>query len=333
MLNHTSIIEEPLISVIVPVYGIEKYIDKCIKSILQQTYNNLEILLIDDGSKDRSGEICDYYKNIDDRIVVFHKDNGGLSDARNFGIDHSTGEYLAFIDGDDYIDNDFIEYLYKLIISNNYLMSICSLHVLYTSNNRIFNKGDNTTRILSPHECIEMMCYHDRVETAAYAKLYHKSLFRNIRYPKGKIFEDIGTTYKFFNECPSIIAGFVPKYWYVIRENSIVTSSFNKHKLDFIEMTDEMAEFVNLHYPDLKDATLRRQGYARFSVLNQMFDIKELEFVKIRKEIIQFLLVNKKKICSNPKTPKRDKLAYYLLSIGFPIYKFCWSMYLKIQRG
>ena len=134
MLNPSSTIEKNdiLVSVILPVYNVEKYLIKCLDSVIRQTYQKLEIILVDDGSTDSSGKICDEYANKDGRIKVFHKKNGGLSDARNYGIERSTGEYLAFIDSDDYVDDDYIEFLMNLTESGKYKISLCSLHVVFT---------------------------------------------------------------------------------------------------------------------------------------------------------------------------------------------------------
>jgi glycosyltransferase involved in cell wall biosynthesis len=327
-----SLKNDPLISVIVPVYGVEKYIAKCLESIIHQTYHNLEVILVDDGTKDNSGEICEKYAQKDSRIKVYHKTNGGLSDARNYGIERSTGEYLTFIDSDDYIDPDYVEFLYRMI-EKGYKLALCSLHVVYTSNGRVSDKGNGQEMVISGKQCIEMMCYHEEVDTAAYAKLAHRSLFDTVRYPKGKLFEDIGTSYLLFDQCDEIICGFVPKYYYVIRENSIVTSSFNLKKLDLIEMTDKMADYVDAKYPELKDATLRRRGYARFSTLNQMLNVEKAEYIEKRSEIIRFLKKNSVKIIKNPRTPKRDKVAYLCLMCGFPVYKFFWRLYINHQRG
>lgn len=322
----------PLISVIVPAYGVEKYIEKCLDSIINQTYRNIEIILIDDGSKDSSGEICDNYAKLDSRIKVYHKENGGLSDARNYGIERATGEYLTFIDSDDYVDLDYIEFMYNLV-KKGYKLALCSLHVVYTSNGKIWNKGNGKEIVITVKKCIEMMCYHDEVETAAYAKLIHISLFENVRFPKGRLFEDIGTAYLLFDLCDSIICSFVPKYYYIIRDNSIVTSAFNSKKLDFIYMTDQMADYVEEKYPDLKRATLRRRGYARFSTLNQMLDVVDTQYDDTRKEIIRYLRKNSLKVCCDKKTPKRDKLAYCCLMLGYPIYKLSWSVFIHHQRG
>lgn len=323
----------PLISVIVPVYEVEKYINKCLDSIVGQTYKNLEILLIDDGTQDRSGDICEEYAKSDLRIKVFHKENGGLSDARNYGLERASGEYLTFVDADDFLDSDYIEYLYSLIEESGCRLSLCSLHVLYTSSGRVWNKGNGKKVVINGETCIEMMCYHEEIDTAAYAKLCHRSLFEEVRYPKGKIFEDIGTSYLLFDQCEKIICSFIPKYYYVIRDNSIVTSSFNKKKLDFLDMTDQMADYVDSKYPDLLEATLRRRGYARFSTLNQMIEENSAEHVKIRQEIIRYLRKIGWRILGNSRAPKRDKIAYMVLYCGYPVYKFFWKIYIKYQRG
>ena len=329
---HRSSNDPPLVSVIVPVYNVENYIRKCIDSIIIQTYQNLEILLIDDGTPDTSGQICEDYAKRDSRIRVFHKENGGLSDARNFGIDHATGDYLTFIDSDDYIDEDYIEFLYRLI-AKGYKLALCSLHVRYMSNGRVWDKGNGKEVIISGKKCIEMMCYHDEIETAAYGKLIHKSLFQHVRFPRGKVFEDIGTMYLVFDQCEKIICSFVPKYNYIIRDGSIVTSGYTPRKLDFITMTDEMADYVEKKYPDLKKAALRRRGYARFSTLNLMLDVTDVLEKRIRKDIIQYLKKISNDVTSDPKTPKRDKIAYFSLKCGFPLYRFLWKLYIKKQRG
>jgi glycosyltransferase involved in cell wall biosynthesis len=323
---------KPLISVIVPVYNVEKYIERCLDSIINQTYNNLEIILVDDGTQDHSGDICDEYAKRDNRITVIHKANGGLSDARNCGIEHSTGEYLTFIDSDDYIDCDYVEFLFNLV-KKGYKLALCSLHVVYPKKSKACDLGSGKEIVVSGKECIEMLCYSEEVDTSAYAKLIHRSLFNSVRFPKGRIFEDHGTSYLLFDQCDKIICGFVPKYYYVIRDNSIVTSPFSLKKLDLIDMTNQMADYVSNKYPDLKDATLRRQGYAYFSTLNQMLNVDEPEYIEKRKEIIKFLKSNKSSVIKNHRTPKRDKLAYYCLSLGFPFYKFCWKLYRKFQRG
>lgn len=321
--------ENNLISVIVPVYNVELYLKKCINTLLQQTYRKLDILLVDDGSTDDSGVICEAFANLDSRVRVFHKENGGLSDARNYGIERARGKYITFIDSDDYIELDYVEYLYKLLVKGKCLMSLAAHNVVLENGDIIHNKKvHKKNENLSKRECIKKMLYHDLIDTSAWGKLYSIELFDDIRYPKGKLFEDIGTTYKFFMKCDEVACGYESKYNYIIRKNSIVNSKFSKGKLDLIEMTDEMAADVEKAYPDLSTAVMRRRIYARFSTLNQMLNVHELK--DIREEMIKFIFLNQNAIYGNSNAPKRDKIAIFLLHLGFPIYKEAWKLITKI---
>ena len=320
----------PLVSVILPIYNVEKYLNRCLDSVVKQTYRNLEIILVDDGSTDNSGAISERYAETDERITVYHKKNGGLSSARNYGIDRCNGEYITFIDSDDYVENDYVSYLFELLNNQTYKLSICSIYNDFEESGRIVDNGDHTKRILSAKEAIEMMCYHDLVDTCAYAKMYHRNLFSDVRYPEGKLFEDIGTTYLLLDQNEAISCGFESKYHYVIRSNSIVTGQYNPRKLDLLEMTDKMAGYVTSKYPDLKGAVSRRRVYARFSTLNQLLDTKGDKDTK--NEIISFIKVNAPSVLKDPKAPKRDKAAYYMLCFGLPVYKLFWNAYKVIKK-
>jgi len=315
-----------LISVIVPVFKVEKYIRKCLDSIVTQTYPDIEIILIDDGSPDTCGEICEEYAKSDHRIKVYHKENGGLSDARNHGIERASGEYFTFVDSDDYLDNDYVEYLKSLIDSSNCKMSICQHRTLYDSG-KVRDHSHNGIEVMRTRDCLERMLYHDVIDTSAWAKLYHRSLFDTVKYPKGKIFEDIGTTYRMMVQCEKIAVGYEAKYNYVFHNNSIVNGSFNEKKFDMLDMTDSMAEDVVKIFPDLSAAVLRRRVYARFSTLNQMLNTNNYETE--RKKIIGFIKGNFKEILTNEKAPKRDKVALILLGISYKLYRLCWLQYQK----
>lgn len=324
-----TVASTPLITVIVPIYNVENYLEKCLNSIVNQQYKNLEILLIDDGSTDLSGKIADKYAAKDNRIKVVHKENGGLSDARNYGLKIMTGEYVTFIDSDDYVTEDYISFMYNLLEQTNFTapLAICSLINVYGDSGRQKDNGDQTEKILSGKKCIEMMCYHNLVDTCAYAKLGKKELYSDNFFPVNKLFEDIGSTYKLLMQCEKVACGFKGKYYYVIRPNSIVTSGFSLKKLDLLEMTDQMAKDVIKVYPDLQNAVLRRQVYARFSTLNQTLHVKNVN--KIQSKLINYINENRAAILKNAKAPKRDKLAYYLLKLGIPVYRFAWLNYEK----
>lgn len=318
---------KPVISVVLPVYNVKPYLEKCVNSVCRQTYKELEIILVDDGSTDGSGELCDKLKEKDTRIVVIHKENGGLSDARNAGTMQANGEYISYIDSDDYVKETYIEYLYQLVVKYNCKMSLCT-HIISHENGKNEEIGDGGQEVLSAERCLERMLYHDMIDTSAWAKLYHIDLAKKFLYPKGKLFEDIGNTYNFFMESGKIACGYTPQYYYMIRSNSIVTGSFNMKKLDLLEMTDKMARVVQKKYPNLKEAVMRRRVYARFSTLNQMKNAKD--HVEVRNEIIAFIKKHQAGVMKNPKAPKRDKIAIILLSMGYPVYKFCWNLKSKI---
>lgn len=323
----------PLISVIVPVYNVENYIRKCIQTLQNQTYRNLEILLIDDGTPDGSGEICEDYARSDSRIRVFHKANGGLSDARNYGIERATGEYVVCVDSDDYVDADYVEYLWGMIEKTGCTMSICQ-HRTFYENGSVKDNGAVGEAVISQQECIERMLYHDVIDTSAWAKLYKKSLFDCVKYPKGKLFEDIGTTYALMLQCETIAVGYESKYNYVFHNNSIVNGSFSPKKLDMVEMTDRMAADVIKKYPDLSEAITRRRVYARFSTLNQMLMITDSSYIEQRRELIRFIKAHSRDVLFDPRAPKRDKAAIVLLLFNYRLYRRCWLYYTrKIMAG
>lgn len=322
----------PCISVVIPVYNVEKYLSRCIDSVIAQHYKNLDIILVDDGSTDSSGRICDEYKAFDSRIRVFHKINGGLSDARNFGITKSKGIYITFIDSDDYVTNDYVSFLYELISNANYRMSICSLYTYFASNQKIINQGNDSIVELSVTEALNSLCYNKLVDTCAYAKLYDIHLFDNIKFPVGKLYEDTGTVYRLIDQCDKIMCGFSPKYYYYIRDNSITNSAFSVRKLDMLDMADEMAYYILNKYPALKAAVTRKQVYARFSVLNQMLDVNDKKYIGIRKEIIKFIKNNSFQVLCDTYAPMRDKIAIVLLNIGYHVYKLCWKWHRYRER-
>lgn len=322
--------QEPLISVILPVYNIEQYLPDCMEALFAQTYRNLEIILVDDGSKDSSGRICDEYACGDDRIVVYHKPNGGLSDARNYGIERARGEYITCIDPDDVVDTDYMEYLLTLLQKNGVRMSVCQFRE-QCDGRIIADHGKAGEDVLSTRSCLERMLYHDGVDTSACAKLYHRDLFKTVRYPKGKLFEDIGTTYALMLQCDQIAVGYESKYVYRLRRDSIVNTRFHPGKMDLLEMTDRMAKDVAAVYPDLRDAVLRRQVYARFSTINQMLNTEGYD--RERNGMIAYVKQHRREILRNPKAPKRDKMALALISVSYSLYRRIWLLYLTRKIG
>jgi hypothetical protein len=204
-------------------------------------------------------------------------------------------------------------------------MSICQ-HMTEFDNGSVKDYGSEGDECMSIEKCLGRLLYHDVIDTSAWAKLYHKSLFDTVAYPKGKIFEDIGTTYALIMQCSEGIAvGYASKYHYMYHMNSIVNSVFSPRKLDLLEMTDKMGHAVVKAYPSLKQAVLRRRVYARFSTLNQMLRTEGYDVERAR--IIRFILHYRKQILQDPLAPKRDKIAIALLSVHYDLYRAFWISY------
>lgn len=243
--------ENKLISVIVPVYKVEKYLNRCIDSIIKQTYHNLEIILVDDGSPDNSGKICDEYAKKDKRIKVIHKQNGGLSDARNCALDIATGDYIGFVDSDDYIKEDMFETLYNLCEEKEADISIISFYEMIED--RIIEVRDSgELQILDKIEAIKELLLDTKIQSYAWNKLFKKELFTNIRFPTGKNFEDIATTLILFEKCNKIVRLEEPKYYYLRRNDSIVGVRNYKTYYDYMEVILDKYLYLKDKYPQIE---------------------------------------------------------------------------------
>ncbi len=208
---------EPLISVIIPVYKVEEYLNKCVDSVINQTYKNLEIILVDDGSPDNCPKICDDYAKQDKRIKVIHKKNGGLSDARNAGIDMANGEYLSFIDSDDYVEKNYISFLYNLAKKYNSDLTMGKQYVRYS--NKTINTGSGSLYELNSYDALDKILYGEDLDVSAWAKLYKKELFKKVKFPVGRLFEDAATIYKLIDLSKKVVLKSEPIYNYIIRDN------------------------------------------------------------------------------------------------------------------
>ena len=316
--------ENDLISVVIPVYNVEQYLPKCIESIMSQTYKNLEIILVNDGSTDGSQKICEEYKSIDNRIKIINKENGGLSDARNVGIDNSSGNYITFIDSDDYIDDDYVYTLYKSLISYNADMSIASHKIIYPK--RIIDKATDEKFCANSKKVLEKILYDEGIDLSAWGKLYKKSLFNNIKFPKGRLFEDSATTYRLIDESKKIAVNSKSVYNYVIRKNSISNEMFSEKKMDLITSTMEMTEFIKKKYPELEKGCERRLMYAYLSTLTQLAKTKETNS-SMQAKLMNYIKKNKGRVLKDKRIPKRDRIGIISTMLGFKFYKYMWKIY------
>lgn len=223
----------PMISIIVPIYNVEQWLPRCIDSLLSQTYNNIEIILSEDGSPDRCATICDEYAQKDGRIRVLHKKNGGLSDARNAAIDIAKGEYITFVDSDDFVTSDYVETLYSLCLKYNCKISVADWCIFPVGKMPIITLHKIQESFFCQKKALEEMFYQKHYDVSACVKLYHRSLFENIRYPKGTLYEDLQTTFKLMLASDTGVAYSNKQiYYYMFRPGSIEGSSFSDEKMD-----------------------------------------------------------------------------------------------------
>ena len=315
---------EPLISIIIPVYNVENYLGRCFQSVQKQTYKNLEIILIDDGSTDASGKLCDQYKLHDQRVKVIHQKNGGLSNARNSGLKIAKGEYITFLDSDDLFgSNDYLEELYKKIVDTKSDLAVCAIKELWPK--KELDYGQNFQQeTMDPEIALKHMLNEQGFNVSAYAKLYHKRLWKNVEFPDGKLHEDLGTTYKLFMKSKQII--YIPKikYFYVRREGSIASSNFTPRKLDILDFTDEMCAEIDQKFKALKNVTNLRRIHARFSVLCQ---VSKRTHPKLEKELVAYIKAHKNYILKNPEASLKDKVAIRTLLLSKKLFRLIWGIY------
>ena len=243
----------PKFSIIIPVYNVEKYLKKCLESIKNQSYKDYEVIIVNDGSTDKSKDILDEYD-----YKVINQKNQGLSVARNNGVKKAKGKYLIFVDSDDYIEKDYVEVLYNNLIKEDADLSCCSLYEVFK--NEIKNKSKKDKYyVMNSYETIEKTFTDEGLNVYVWNKLYKKELFKNIKFPVNKNSEDIYVMHEIISSCKKIVYESIPKYYYVQRKNSIV-NNINKINIDSIE--------ASLHAVNYLKNNKELQRYAIKNYLN-----------------------------------------------------------------
>lgn len=280
---------QPLISVIVPVYKAEAYLEKCLGSICNQTYQNLEIILVNDGSPDRCGEMCDEYAKTDSRIRVFHKENGGQSSARNLGLDNMTGEYVGFVDSDDWIEPDMYSHLYALIREHNAQIACCGITKDYPDGRfSYFNylyPQDNQLRVMQTGEALRETLLNLRVTYSPCDKLYHKDCFTGLRMTEGKIYEDMEILPKWVERAQTVVYDPTPKYHYMMTDSSTIRGTYNLRRMAEADVAWEKTEDYKTRHPELYDAAFGRYIAVCLDVIHKSKGVAEC--TARRKELIR----------------------------------------------
>lgn len=315
--------DTPTVSIIVPVYKVEKYIRKCVDSILAQTLHDIEIILVDDGSPDNCPQICDEYAKLDDRIKVIHKKNGGLSDARNKGVEAAKGKYIGFVDSDDYIAQDMYETLYNLAQSYHADVSVCKAVIVAENENAVFSSSEIVNVMEKETALAEMVCKR-KFTVNAWNKLYKKELFDEIKYPKGILYEDLATTYRIINKSKYIVYTPAEKYAYVQRQGSIMNSTGYFVSKDKVAIVNDMVKCLCN-----KDDNEFFAGIMRY-LLNDIYKMAAkgnlVQNVAYMKELNKFLKGKKHRICINKYLTAKEK-AVFLLT------RFCPLLLQNIYSG
>ncbi|APF24142.1 glycosyltransferase family 2 protein [Clostridium butyricum] len=319
-----------LISVVIPVYNVEKYLPKCIESIINQTYTNLQIILVDDGSTDNSGSICDEYKKKDTRIMVIHKKNGGLSDARNVGIKYSKGKYIGFVDSDDYINKKMYEIMMENMVNNKANISIVNRYYVFEDGQEFLRYSINESiKVMSNLEAIEEMNNFSTFDMAAWDKLYEKELFNDIEFPVGKLSEDFYIMYLLFEKCKRIVYDSSPLYYYYQRNNSI--SRNKKINFDFVRAAKEQMTYIENRYPKLKPCMRVAYISANLTVYNSYLKQRMIPEKCVVKEIKREIGKNISYLKQNTTISKIKKIQIRLFLLNMSLYNLSFQLY-KIKK-
>ena len=311
------------ISIIVPVYNAEKYLEKCLVSLLNQTLKNIEIIVVNDGSTDKSLEIALKLSKSDQRIKIYTQSNGGASRARNLGIKMSSGKYLGFVDADDYIKPEMFEHLLNLCENNDCDMSICGWYVVDGDNVRK-SHFNSKLKIMTTEEAIDMLLDHFSFDNFSCNKLFKKKLFNDVEYPNGIIFEDLLVIYKLINNSKKIAADSTPLYYYVQHNNSI-TNNLQKHLnvTAFESFVIRKNDLLQL-YPKLKNKIR-----SNFFTANKMYFMISLNSdnrnKKFEKERIKLMRKNVIYVWIDKSIPFRVKISSTLIAV-FPY------LYFKVRK-
>ena len=311
---------EHLISIVVPVYNVKNYLKRCVDSILDQTYSNLEIILVDDGSTDESGKICDSYADLDERVSVIHKTNGGLSDARNAGLEKISGEYVIFIDSDDFVSPFYVENRVVAIQKTSCKIA-CSGFVDFYEGKNILTPTivkECEIKVYGRQEFYAKMLLQDGVDVSAWGKIYYSQLFDGVRYPVGKLYEDIPTTYLLVEKTDNIAVIPNVDYYYFQRKQSISKSSFNERKMDAVVNMARFRDFIIEYYPALKVSAITRY----FSIVcNIFFLICENKYDKQKNFLWAEIKKYRRVILFNKTVGKKARLAALISFFGWGIMK------------
>lgn len=301
--------KEPLISIIVPVYGVEKYLTQCVQSLINQTYKNLEIILVDDGSPDNSGALCDELAKTDTRIKVIHRPNGGLSAARNDGLAIASGEMLGFVDSDDYIDNDMYQYLYSLLSKYDADISVCAFRKFSEESGVLQKENAEEITSYSNKQAMKLLLEDELIGSHPCNKLFKRSIFGDLKFPEGRVYEDIALMHRVFAQADKVVCSTKMEYNYLIRGNSTSYTQTAKWGYSLFKAFKDRCEFICEEYPEFSDISIEKAiGAALGSFIHWAHFKRNAQISSWEKETVDFMRNNRGEIkkCRNISARRRN---------------------------
>ena len=312
--------KNPEISVIVPVYNVEKYLRRCVDSILAQTFGDLEILLVDDGATDASGAICDEYAAADPRVRVIHKENGGLSDARNAGIEAAEGDYLCFIDSDDFVAETMLETLRGLIRKEQAQIAVCGICDCY-EDRRVNQSSEVREFSCTGVEALKLTLEGEQLPGSVCTKLIRRDLCENHRFLRGRTYEDAFYTPGLLIPAQKVAATTESLYYYWHRSSSITTRPFSQRNMDVVDAYQYTLDEVKKHCPELAGVAAFRLYWANFVVLDKMLVTENYKNLPQYPAVVGFLRKNFRAIVSCPYFQKARRIAALALRVHVGLYR------------
>lgn len=315
-----------LVSIIVPIYGVEEYLNKCIESIVNQTYKNIEIILVDDGSPDKCPEICDAFSQKDKRIKVIHKKNGGLSDARNVGIDHANGEYFVFVDSDDWIEDTMVEHLLSACKKYDVELVTCARYITdgRSTSMVVF---DGPERVYTVEKALNEILSGRAMDVAAWDKIYARNLFAEIRFPVGENNEDNAIFYKIIDLAGRVAHTGTAEYFYRNRPGSITKLKYSINDRQVIEKNLNSIEvFLEQKYPTCMSNFYRYKTMNIYALLNKYIKCEGKMKTQEYNYLIDQFKKNKKYFFKDSQTSSKEKKIAVMILLGI------YSPYLTIKE-
>ena len=313
--------ETALISVIVPVYNVAQYLEKSIASIQQQTYQNLEIILVDDGSTDESGKIAEELALADKRVKVYHQMNQGQSQARNYGRDIANGQYLIFIDSDDYIHPDMIATLYQQLVREDADVSSCGVMNVYSNSETPQSSNIDNYFVCDSKKFLSEYLVGEKIPGSICNKLIKRDIAKHLSFPKGKIYEDAYYHFDLIKVAKKYVVNTKPHYYYFHRGDSSTTKPFSEKDLSCVDVYETFYNYVMSYYPELKKEAFFRLAHAYFVVLDKMLLDENFKEFKDFPRIYRYLKQHTLAIFKNDIFRKGRRISALALFVNVRLYR------------